>query len=121
MRFLLDQPISWKVGELLQSAGHEVVHTSKLGLADAKDHEIVDHAAEHEWVIVTQDTDFGMLLSAAGRKLPSAIIFRMHDGRPAVQGRVLLRNLARFEDALREGAIVVVTDAAFRIRRLPIA
>lgn len=120
MRFLLDQPISWRVGELLQSAGHEVVHTSTIGLARAKDHEIVDHAAKHECVIVTQDTDFGMLLSAAGRKLPSAIIFRMRDGRPTVQGRVLLENLASFEDALREGAVVVVTDVAFRIRRLPI-
>ena len=121
MRFLLDQPISWMVGELLQSAGYEVVHTSTLGLAHAKDDEIIDHAAEHGYVIVTQDTDFGMLLSSAGRKLPSAIIFRMRDGRPAIQARVLLENLARFEDAVREGAVVVVTDAAFRIRRLPIA
>lgn len=121
MRFLLDQPISWIVGKALQAAGHEALHTSELGLGTASDSVILDRAAKERCVIVTQDTDFGTLLSSFGQRLPSVILFRMRDGRPSVQARVLLKNIPVVEEALRNGAIVVVTDAAIRIRHLPIS
>ncbi len=121
MRFLLDQPISWIVGKELQAAGHEALHTSELGLATADDSVILERATKERCVIVTQDTDFGTLLSGSGQRLPSVILFRMRDGRPSVQARVLLENISVLEDALRDGAIAVVTDALIRVRRLPIS
>ena len=121
MRFLLDQPISWMVGRTLRAAGHEALHTSELGLGTASDEVILDRAVEERSVVVTQDTDFGTLLSRSGQRLPSVILFRMRDGRPSVQAQVLLENIPALEETLRSGAIVVVTDASIRVRHLPIS
>jgi predicted nuclease of predicted toxin-antitoxin system len=121
MRFLLDQPISWIVGNALRAAGHEVLHTSELRLATASDSVILERATAEKCVIVTQDTDFGTLLSGAGRRLPSVILFRMRDGRPSVQAKALLENIPVIEQALREGAIVVMADTSIRVRHLPIS
>ena len=120
MRFLLDQPISWIVGKALREAGHEASHTSELQLATADDSVILNRAAEDGCAIITQDTDFGTLLSHSGQHLPSVILFRMRDGRPATQIEVLLQHLPTLEDVLRDGAIVVVGDASIRVRRLPV-
>ncbi len=121
MRFLLDQPISSIVGKTLRAAGHEAPHVSELGLGAASDDVVLDWAAKERCVIVTQDTDFGTLLSSSRQRLPSVILFRMRDGRPSVQARVLVENLPVLEEALRAGAIVVVTDASIRVRHLPIS
>lgn len=109
------------VGKTLQAAGHEALHVSELGLGTASDEVILDRAAKERCVIVTQDTDFGTLLSSSRQRLPSVILFRMRDGRPSVQARVLLENIPVLEQALQEGAIVVVTDASIRVRHLPIS
>ena len=89
--------------------------------AAASDGVILERAVKERCVIVTQDTDFGTLLSSSRQRLPSVILFRMRDGRPSVQARVLLKNIPVLEEALRNGAIVVVTDASIRVRHLPIA
>ena len=87
----------------------------------ASDAVILGRAVEERCVIVTQDTDFGTLLSSSRQRLPSVILFRMRDGRPSVQTRVLLESIPVLEQALRDGAIVVVTDASIRVRHLPIS
>ena len=77
MRFLLDQPISWLVGRELSEAGHGVQHVHDLGLAAADDGVILRRAADDGRIVVTQDTDYGTLLSASGQKVPSVILLRM--------------------------------------------
>ncbi len=109
------------VGKTLRATGHEALHVGELGLGTASDGAILDRAAKERCVIVTQDTDFGTLLSSSRQPLPSVILFRMRDGRPSVQARALLKNIPVLEEALRNGAIVVVTDASIRVRHLPIS
>lgn len=121
MRFLLDQPISWVVGKSLRAAGYEAVHASEIGLASASDDLILDRATKESCVVITQDTDFGTLLASSGKRLPSVILIRMHNGRPSVQAQVLLENIPDLEEPLQNGAIVVITDAMIRIRHLPIS
>lgn len=120
MRFLLDQPVSWLIGKLLASAGHEYAHVRELGLASAADTLILARAAADNRVIITQDTDYGTLLAQSGQRLPSVILLRIRDGRPSVQATLLLEAMPTVEEPLREGAVVVVTEKAVRIRRLPI-
>lgn len=105
----------------MDAAGHETAHTNELQLTTARDSVILDRAAKEGRVIVTQDTDFGTLLSHSGQSLPSVILFRMRDGRPSTQTQVLLANISVLEESLRNGAIVVVTDSAIRVRQLPIS
>ncbi len=109
------------VGKALQDAGHEALHVAELGLSAAGDDVILQRAVKERCVIVTQDTDFGTLLSSSGQRLPSVILFRMRDGRPSVQAGVLLKHIPVLEEALRNGAVVVVTDASIRVRHLPIS
>ncbi len=71
------------VGKALQAAGYEALHVGELGLGAASDTVILDRATKERCVIVTQDTDFGTLLSNSGQRLPSVILFRMRDGRPS--------------------------------------
>lgn len=120
MRFLLDQPISRLVGRALRDAGHDAVHVSEYGLSSAKDEVILDRAGTEKRTIITQDTDFGTLLSAVRSFHPSIVLFRLRSGQPYIQISLLLRCLPEIKDHLQRGAVVVITESMIRIRRLPI-
>lgn len=72
MRFLLDQGLSPRVGDLLAAADHEAVHARDLGLSTAPDPIILQAALEDARVILTLDTDFGTLLAHSGDAIPWA-------------------------------------------------
>ena len=120
MKFLIDQAVSWRVAQELRAAGHDAIHVRDIGLANADDSVVLDRASNEQRVILTQDTDFGTLLAASGKLRPSVIVLRLRDGRPVVQAHTLLTNLSVIERDLLDGAIVVITEAAIRTRRLPI-
>lgn len=118
MRFLVDQPISWIVEQDLRSVGHDAIHVREINMASSSDEEIVAVALEQQRAVVTQDTDYGMIVMSSGLTQPSIVLFRMRDGRPSSQSAILLRHLPDPGEALASGAIVVVDDAAIRIRKL---
>ncbi|MFQ5474087.1 MAG: DUF5615 family PIN-like protein [Dehalococcoidia bacterium] len=118
MKFLVDEALSWRVAEALSDAGHDAVHVRDVGLASARDKTILECAVETDRIVVTQDTDFGSLLAARKARSPSIVLFRVSDGRPATQAGLLLANLTSVEADLKEGAIVVISDASIRIRDL---
>ncbi len=120
MRFLVDQPVSWQVAVELASAGHDAVHVRQIGLSSASDETILERASTESRVVVTQDTDFGMLLARTGVKHPSIILLRTRDARPINHARAILEVAISVEKDLHEGAIVVIGDESVRIRRLPV-
>ena len=63
MRLLLDANLSPRVVDRLRAAGFEAIHVADLGLLTATDDEIFDRAVDEALVIVTADSDFGMLLA----------------------------------------------------------
>ncbi len=71
MRLLVDINLSPRWPGVLAEAGFEVVHWSNLGLAYAPDHEIMAFAAEHGYVVFTNDLDFGVILSETRLKDPA--------------------------------------------------
>jgi len=118
MRFLVDQAVSWQIARDLKAAGHDAVHVRDIGLAAANDESVLQRAVEERRVVITQDTDFGTLLTTTGARRPSVILLRLRDGRPEVYTRALLESLRATQEDLQQGVIVVVGDAAIRIRRL---
>ena len=66
MRFLLDANPSPKLVLRLRDGGFDATHVAELGLLAASDEEIFERAATDEWVVVTADTDFSMLLALRG-------------------------------------------------------
>ena len=67
MRFLIDMPLSPDLAVWLRSRGHEAVHATELGLAEASDSEIVALAKRETRTIITADLDYPLCLHSQMR------------------------------------------------------
>jgi predicted nuclease of predicted toxin-antitoxin system len=120
MRFLADAGMSPTTVDCLLAAGHEAVHVRQLGMQRAPDSDILRYAAAESSVVLGFDLDFGDLLARGVLVRPSVILFRLTDERPATVNRRLLTVIAEQSAALDEGALILVEDTRYRVRRLPI-
>jgi predicted nuclease of predicted toxin-antitoxin system len=120
MRFLADMGVSRALAGELRHREHDVLHLSEEGLHRLPDDEILRFAQRERRVILTFDLDFGDLLAAGAFSLPSVVIFRLLDQTPASVTPKLLHLLSERAQEIEEGAIVIVEDRRYRLRRLPI-
>ncbi len=120
MRFLADAGISPRTAEYLRRAGHDAVHVRDLGMQRATDQVLVERAKQEERILLTFDLDFGEILALGVIVRPSVMIFRLTDERADAVNRRIERVLAEQGEALGSGALILVEDARYRIRRLPI-
>ena len=121
MKFLVDESLSYRVAIALTAAGHDAIHVvADLQRGGAADPELLEFARLEKRVIVAADTDFGELIALGNHSLPSVVLFRREQRRPADQAIALLDNLEQFSEALDSGAIVVIEAKRIRIRLLPI-
>ena len=120
MRFLADAGISPKTVEFLTQLGHEAIHVRTLGLQRAADVVLVERARADGSVLITFDLDFGDILALGVLDKPSVIIFRLTDERAdAVNQRLTVVLDERLID-LQLGALILVEDSRYRVRKLPI-
>ena len=120
MRFLVDECLTPLVAELLTAAGHDAAHVVALGLGGHPDVEVMARAVADDRVLISADTDFGELLALGGASVPSVILLRRHH-EPASQAGAVIGAFPDIAEALRSGAVVVITADRVRIRELPIA
>ena len=76
MRLLVDANLSPVVAARLRDAGHDAIHVNGVGLAGASDKQIVEYALEHDYTIVSADTDFAAILAQLDRAKPSFVLLR---------------------------------------------
>jgi predicted nuclease of predicted toxin-antitoxin system len=120
VKFLADMGISMSTVASLREAGYDSVHLRDEGLLKMDDAEILNKARSEGRIVLAFDLDFGDLLAASREALPSVIIFRLRDQTPwAVRPR-LLQIVTECEADVNDGAIIVVEEARYRVRRLPI-
>jgi len=120
MKFLLNMNMSRELGRRLAAEGHGYRHVRDIGMARAIGGDIVTEARINHEVLLTHDLDYGHILAFSGQSTPSVIIFRLRNIDPANLSAQLIKAWPRVEGALTEGAIVILEDAAVRIRKLPI-
>jgi predicted nuclease of predicted toxin-antitoxin system len=120
MRFLADVGISPRTIEFLTHLGHDAVHARTLNLHRSADRSIIEHARADSQTILTFDLDFGDILALGVMDRPSVIIFRLSDERPTAVNQRLSAVLHEQREALDVGALILVEDSRYRMRRLPI-
>jgi predicted nuclease of predicted toxin-antitoxin system len=70
---------------------------------------VLQHAREHDQVLISADTDFGTLLARTGADKPSVILIRRSSPRRATElVTVLSSNLDAITDDLKSAAVVVI-------------
>ncbi len=120
MRILIDMNLSPSWVVFLQKAGIEAMHWSTVGAADASDRTLMQWAAAHDHVVVTNDLDFSAILAATRRRKPSVIQIRADLLTPAAIGSTVLRTIAQTNRELAEGALISIDAVRARIRILPL-
>lgn len=119
MKLLLDQGVRYRVAAELGRRGLDAVHTRDLGLARAADEDIMARARLEERVVVTLDSDFGMLLAIQGAVTPSVIQVREHNPSVDTTVSVVLQVVATLGPQLNQGAMVSAMLGRARYRLLP--
>ncbi|MFZ5993575.1 MAG: DUF5615 family PIN-like protein [Thermodesulfobacteriota bacterium] len=105
---------------VLEEAGWEAVHWSRIGRPDASDHEVLDYARSNGYVVFTHDLDFGTVLAATKADFPSVIQIRTQDVSPAHLGQLVISALRQFKQSLEAGALITVDEKKLRARILPL-
>jgi len=119
MRFLADMGISPRTVEFLRDAGHDAIHLLDRGLHELSAPDILALALEEERILLVHDLDFSDLVAASGGEVPSVVVFRLRDMRPASVNEHLRLLLDRHPKELAGGAIFSVTEGRIRWRPLP--
>lgn len=121
MRLLLNMNLPRDLARRLIDLGHECRHVGDIGMAESIDEDILETARKTGEVILTHDLDYGTLLAFSGASSPSVVIFRLTDIRTANLEHMFVASLPHVSELLESGAVVVVSDKAVRVRKLPVS
>ena len=115
MRFLVDECTGPKVAAWLHDEGHEVfsVFDQARGI---EDEQLIRKAYDENWILITNDKDFGEKVYRSRRPHRGIIFMRLGDERATNKIQVLRRLLEFYPDRL-EDQFVVVTETQVRFAK----
>ncbi|MBW2572276.1 MAG: DUF5615 family PIN-like protein [Deltaproteobacteria bacterium] len=115
MRFLVDECTGPAVAAWLRDNNHEVfsVFEDARGMDDDS---IIQKAGEENWILITNDKDFGDKVYRDGRLHKGIILLRLEDERSASKIQVLSRLFQSYLNRLPD-SFVVVTERQVRFAR----
>ena len=121
MRLLIDMNPSPEWAESLRDSGLDAIHWSRLGAANAPDHEIFFAQARADGlVILTQDLDFSQILFEAAASGPSTILLRLGDELSFGTRRRVAGIILQCRSEIESGALLVIDEQKTRLRTLPL-
>lgn len=121
MKLLIDANLSPRVAEGLRAAGLDAVHVLDLDLVTATDDEIFDRAVADGLVVITADSDFGMMLALRRSVSPSVVhLRRVAELAPDEHVTLLAANLPAIAGDLGRGAIASLSPSRLSVHDLPL-
>jgi predicted nuclease of predicted toxin-antitoxin system len=115
VRFIVDESTGPAVAEWLREQGHEVfsVYDEARGMGDE---DIIKKAATENWILMTNDKDFGEKVYRERRPHKGVVLLRLDDERASMKIKTIKQMLESYADRLR-GHFVVVTENSIRFAR----
>jgi len=120
IKILIDMNLSPDWVPLLQNAGWQATHWSKVGDPKATDRTIIDWAEANGYIVFTHDLEFGTILALTHKSGPSVLQVRGQNVLPDHMGNLIIAALGQHESDLEAGALAVVEESKNRVRILPI-
>jgi len=120
MKFLADMGVAPSTVYRLQQEGYDAIHLSDEGLARLPDPQIILKAQTEDRIVLTFDLDFTDLLAVNKDPSPSIIIFRLKNTLPSFVTSRLMIIIVECRETLNSGAIIIVEDSRYRVRKLPL-
>ena len=112
MRFLVDECTGPNAAAWLRDQGYEVFSAYEQS-READDDVLIEKAFTENWILITNDKDFGEMVYRERRPHRGVIFLRLNDERAANKVLVLERLLAQYAEQLAD-RFVVVTDERVR-------
>lgn len=120
MKLLIDMNLAPRWVQVFEDAGNPAAHWTDIRPGDAPDSQIMRHAHDHGYCVLTHDLDFGAILAASGTASPSVVQVRTDDVSPEALTERLLAILREYESVLVQGALMTLDPARLRVRILPL-
>jgi len=115
MRFLVDESTGPRVAELLSAEGHEVFSVYDLARG-MHDDDIVKKAFDENWILITNDKDFGEQVYRERKPHHGIVLLRLEDERAKSKIEILKRLLSAHLNNLPD-QFVVVTEKNIRFAK----
>lgn len=120
MKVLVDMNLSPRWVTELRSRNIQSVHWSEVGAATAPDAQVLSWCAQHDYLLLTHDLDFGAILAASKGRKPSVIQLRTLEILPETMVGRIETTLRLLGPDLTAGALVTVEPSRNRVRLLPL-
>lgn len=116
MRFLVDECTGPAVARWLREQQHEVcsVYEEERGMDDD---DIIQKAYEENWILITNDKDFGEKVYRERRPHRGVVLLRLEDERTESKIDTIRRLLGDYSDRLADH-FIVVTETRVRVARV---
>jgi predicted nuclease of predicted toxin-antitoxin system len=113
MRFIIDECTGPLVARWLRESGHEVysIYEESRGIDDES---ILQKAFNEEWIIITNDKDFGDMVFREKKKHKGVILLRLENELSGNKIKVLKYILENHSDEVKNG-FIVATEKRIRI------
>jgi predicted nuclease of predicted toxin-antitoxin system len=98
----------------------DATHWVTIGHATDPDFKIFEYARLNNFVVFTNDLDFGAILAATNANSPSVFQVRSQNLLPDMIGARVVECLAQYRSYLTEGCLITFFDEKSKVRILPL-
>ena len=113
MRFLVDECTGPRVANWLEDQGYNVFSVYEKARG-SDDETILKIANKNNYILITNDSDFGELIFRHRKPHKGVILLRLDDSRPVNKISILDKLIKSYKESLKNN-FVVVTEKKLRI------